>query len=333
MPNQRNEGEAILVTGGVGYIGSQLIRDLAEDSRFSRCTIRLYDNLQRHHFCGLMDLPAEGHYEFVEGDILDRLNLERAMQRVSTVVHLAAIVTTPLSFDHPEWTEQVNHWGTAAVVDCALNSGVSRLLFVSSASVYGPGGPFREADTCHPIGPYAISKHKGEKEVLQAKERGLCPTIVRLGTVFGDALAMRFDAVANHLAYLVGVGQPMVVHGSGEQIRPLIHVRDASAVLRLCLDDPNGEGEIINAVTMNPSVNEIAHALQKIMPQASLRYTDQHILTEISFEVDSTKLMRMGFQPRYSLEQGLKGMLARWQGFRPAFSDAVAPLDTSADLP
>jgi UDP-glucose 4-epimerase len=332
MVNQQNRESVILVTGGAGYIGSQLIRDLATDPRFLNCTIRIYDNLRRQHFCGLMDLPTDSRYEFVEGDILDRFNLERSMQGVSTVVHLAAIVRTPLSFDHPEWTEQVNHWGTAAVVDCALNAGITRLLYVSSASVYGPGGPFRETDICRPIGPYAISKRKGEEEVLQGGERGLRFTIVRLGTTFGNAPAMRFDAIANRLTYLVGVGRSMTVHGSGEQIRPLIHVCDASTVLRLCLADSKAEAEIINAVMMNPSVNKIAHTLQKIAPDASIRYTDQDILTEISFEVDSAKLIGMGFRPQFNLEQGLKEMLARWQGFRRALSDAVVHLSESEDL-
>ena len=208
----------ILVTGGAGYIGSQLIRDLAIDPRFAGTTIRIYDNLQRHHFCGLMDLPPEGRFEFIEGDILDRLNLGRAMEGVGTVIHLAAIVSTPLSFDHPEWTEQVNHWGTASVVETALNAGVPRFLFTSSASVYGPGGPFSETDTCRPIGPYAISKRRAEEEILLCCGRGLNCTILRLGTTFGNAPAMRFDAVAGRLAYLVGVKRPMVIHGSGNQV-------------------------------------------------------------------------------------------------------------------
>lgn len=320
--SDQSEKPIILVTGGAGYIGSRLIRDMADDPRFTDYTIRIYDNLQRQHFCGLMDLPAEGRYEFIEGDILDRLNLGRAMRGAETVVHLAALVRTPLSFDHPEWTEQVNRWGTASVVDCALEAGVSRLLYVSSASVYGPGGPFRETDACRPIGPYAISKLKGEEEAIRSLS-----TIVRLGTVFGNAPAMRFDGIANRLAYLAGIGRPMVVHGSGKQIRPLIHVRDASAVIRLCLTDASTEEEVINAVTLNPSINQIARALQAIAPDATARYTDQDILTEISFEVNSSKLTELGFQPQFSLEQGLEEMLARWRGFHPAQSGLGRPDD------
>jgi len=327
MTKQQNNNPVILITGGAGYVGSQLIRDMAIDPQFSNYTLRIYDNLLRQHFCSLMDLPTDGRYEFIEGDILDRINLKRAMLGADVVVHLAALVSAPLNFDHPEWTEQVNHWGTATVVDCALNAGVSRLLYVSSASVYGPGGPFQETDTCRPIGPYAISKLKGEKEVLQGQKRGLPITIVRLGTVFGNAPAMRFDASANRFAYQVGVGRPIVIHGSGRQVRPRIHIRDASAALRLCLFDPRAEGEIINVATISPSANEMAQALRAVEPDAKIRYTDQDLLTEVSFDLDSTKLKEMGFRPQFSLEQGLKEIIARFHSFQPMWDSNAAQFD------
>lgn len=310
-----DEKSVILVTGGAGYIGSQLIRDIALDPRFSGATVRIYDSLRHKNFNALMDLPVGGRYEFIEGDILDRLNMQRAMQDAVAVIHLAAIVTTPLSFDHPEWTEQINHWGTAAVVDSMLRTGVSRLIYASSASVYGPGGPFTEADPCRPIGPYAVSKRKAEDEVRQGQARGLETTIVRLATTFGNAPAMRFDATANRFVYLVGVRRPMVIHGSGEQIRPLIHIRDASEVLRRCVADTAFVGETVNAATLHPSVNDIAAAMQRIVPDATVRYTDQDVLTEISFDADSSKLLGMGFVPEFDLEDGLREVLSRWRGF------------------
>lgn len=309
-----SQKDVILVTGGAGYIGSRAVRDLADDDRFSGCTIRIYDSLRRHHVYGLLDLPEEGDFEFVEGDILDRSNLERAMQNVQSVLHLAAIVRTPLSFDHPDWTKQVNHWGTASVVECALETGVEHLVYASSASVYGPGGPFREGDDCHPVGPYAEAKLQGELEVKEAEGRGLSIRVVRLGTVFGNAPAMRFDAVANRFVYLVSSGRPLAVHGGGDQVRPLIHVKDASAALRLCLSENRPKPRVLNAASANPSINDIADAVKDVMPSAEKRYTDQDVLTEVSFEVDSSRLRETGFRFRHDLEYGLLEMLSRWKG-------------------
>ncbi|MCS4114585.1 NAD-dependent epimerase/dehydratase family protein [Salinibacter ruber] len=313
MNNQSQDG-VILVTGGAGYIGSRVVRDLVADDRFSDYTIRIYDSLRRHHVYGLLDLPEEGDFEFVEGDILDRSNLKRAMQDVQAVLHLAAIVRTPLSFDHPDWTKQVNHWGTASVVECSLEMGVGHLVYASSASVYGPGGPFREEDDCQPVGPYAEAKLQGEHEVKEAADRGLSVRVARLGTVFGNAPAMRFDAVVNRFVYLVSSGRPLVVHGEGNQVRPLIHVEDASAVLRLCLSDGRPTPRVLNAASTNPSVNEIANAVEDLMPSAERKYTDQDVLTEVSFEVDSNRLRETGFRFQHGLEYGLLEMLSRWKG-------------------
>jgi UDP-glucose 4-epimerase len=308
----------ILVTGGAGYIGSRVVRDLVDDDRFSDCTIRIYDTLRRHHVYGLLDLPENGDFEFIEGDILDRSNLKRAMQDVQAVMHLAAIVRTPLSFDHPEWTKQVNHWGTASVVECALETGVEHLVFASSASVYGPGGPFREDDDCQPVGPYAEAKLQGEHEVKEAADRGLSVRVVRLGTVFGNAPAMRFDAVANRFVYLVSSGRPLVVHGRGNQVRPLIHVKDASAALRLCLSDERPKPLVLNAASTNPSIDDIADSIKTLMPSTEKRYTDQDVLTEVSFEVDSSRIRETGFRFRHDLEYGLLEMLSRWKGLHGA---------------
>ncbi|MDM8521063.1 NAD(P)-dependent oxidoreductase [Anaerolineales bacterium HSG6] len=313
--------ETILVTGGAGYIGSCFVRSLANSPEFADYTIRIYDNLYRQRYAGLMDLPKNGKFEFVEGDILDRLNLDRVMRGAKTVVHLAAVVRSPLSFEHPEWTEQVNHWGTASVVECALRAGVSRFLFASSASVYGVSGliTYKEGDPCQPVGPYPTSKLRAEEAVKQASERGLKTTTIRIGNVFGNAPAMRFDGFISRSVYLAGVGRPIVVHGSGDQIRPAIHIEDAAAAIRFCLTHAETENDIINAVSINPTVNEIATNIQGLAPTSKIRYTDQELLTEVSFGVDSSKLLQLGFEPQYDLQQGVWEMLARFQSLQPAF--------------
>lgn len=304
--------KVVLVTGGAGYIGSRLVRDFSLDNRFRDCTIRIYDNLQRNNYGTLMDLPVGTRYEFIEGDILDRMTLSDAMKDVWAVIHLAAVVNTPISFDHPRWTYQVNHWGTATVVDEAVRAGVRRLIYACSASVYGPGGPFHESDTCTPVGPYSISKLQGEQALLEAEQhRNLQVTSLRLGTVFGDAPGVRFEAVANRYAYLAGTCKPLVIHGDGQQKRPLLHVQDASDAIRFALASETTVAQVLNAASENVSINELVEAVQKLRPDVQLRYTGQDALTALSFEVDSAKLYSLGWSPRVSLVNGLGSLMQR----------------------
>ncbi len=296
----------ILITGGAGYIGSQLIRDLAADPRFQGDIFRIYDNMQRGNYHVLMDLPDGAHYQFVEGDILDRMTLSEALEDVWAVVHLAALVSTPISFDNPRWTNQVNHWGTASLVEQAVQAGVKHFIYACSASVYGLGGPFTEDDPCNPIGAYSISKLQGEAVVMRAGEqRGLEVTSLRLGNVFGRAPGLRFEAVANRFAYQAGVGKPLVVYGSGEQRCPLIHVRDASSALCFCLAEPASRGQIFNATSTNLSANDLVETVQRLRPEVEVRYTSQDMTSQLSYIVDSLRLMGLGWLPRYSVEDGL----------------------------
>lgn len=314
MIDNGRSAAVILVTGGAGYLGSQLIRDLVVDPHLAGATIRILDNLQQGRHEALMDLPEEGHYQFLEADILDPTAVRRALEGVDAVVHLAAVVKTPFSFDHPVWTEQVNHWGTARLVEHCLEAGVPRFLFASSASVYGPGGPFDEASTCRPIGPYTQSKWQAEQAVLAAVERGLRPTILRLATVFGYAPTMRFDAVANRFAYLAGVSRPLTVYGTGEQTRPLIHVRDASAAIRFCLaHETETAGAVFNVVGENASVLDLMMAVREVKPDVRVHYTEQDVLTHLSFSTDSRKLQRLEWRPLYTAKTGIAEVIARFR--------------------
>jgi nucleoside-diphosphate-sugar epimerase len=305
----------ILITGGCGYLGSQLIRDLAKDKRLAGPTIRILDNLQRGHYSALMALPQDGKFQFVEGDLLDPAVTRCALQDVDTVIHLAAIVRTPLSFENPTWLEQVNLWGTTHLLEACLKAKVSRFIFASSMAVYGPGGPFAETDRCCPQGAYAQSKLQAEKAVLAAAQRGLQTTVLRLGTIYGLAPVTRFDAVANRLVYLAGVGRSLTVYGNGQQRRPLIHVRDACEAIAFSLTQPDLTiGRVLNTIGQNVAVLELVEAIRQLKPDLSVHFTEQDIRTHLSFEASNAEFVGLGWEPQLTIHQGLAELLEQYRG-------------------
>lgn len=308
--------QTILITGGCGYLGSQLIRDLALDDRLKGATIRILDNMQSGRYHALMGLPRSGRYQFIEGDLLDPAVIRLALQDVDTVIHLAAIVRTPMSFENPTWMEQINHWGTNHLVDACVRTGVARLIYASSAAVYGPGGPYTEASPCRPQGPYAQAKHHGEKTVSSAAERGLQTVILRLGTLYGCAAAMRFDAFVNRFAYLAGVGRSLTVYGDGEQRRPVIHVRDASGVIRhFLVHSQLLTGAVVNTVGEMISVLDVVEAICALKPGVAVHFTEQDIRTHFSFDVDNSMLIQLGYHLQVTLQEGVEELLGQFANF------------------
>ena len=320
--------DTLLITGGCGYLGSQLIRDLAADPRFHGQPIRILDNLNRGDQKALMDLPSGCRYEFIEGDILDRSTLRAAFEGVTAVIHLAAIVRTPLGFEDPAWVTQVNHWGTASVVETCVDAGVGRFVFASSAAVYGPGGPFDESARCRPIGPYGQSKLRAEQCVLAAADRGLEPIILRLGTIYGIAASMRFDAFVNRFAYLAGIGRSLTIYGSGEQRRAVVHVKDASAAVRDAAAGHLGpKGRCLNVASANPSVLEVVDAVRKACPEVGVQFTEQDVLTHFSLEIDAAAARAAGWSPGTNLTTGLVEEIGRFRGLESPYPSA-SDLDT-----
>lgn len=305
---------AILVTGGCGYLGSQLIRLLA--TSHPGAEVRILDNLQRDSYRALMDLPAGARYRFLQGDVLDRSLVGRALAGVDTVYHLAGIVRTPMTFENPAWMRQVNQWGTQGLAEAALDAGAERFVFVSSSAVYGPGGPHDEATVLRPVGPYAESKAAAEHALGTLADRGLDVRIVRLGMAYGYAPALRLDGVANRLVFRAATGRPVTVYGSGEQRRPLIHVEDAARAMVHMAGLPRPKADqglsVLNAVTANPTILELANSIVVAMPGSRLQFADQDARTHLSFEVSGAALRAAGWQPRVDHDEAIRGLLARF---------------------
>jgi UDP-glucose 4-epimerase len=314
----------ILVTGGCGYLGAQFVRDyFCGDNERSDHQIRILDNLSGGSHSSLMNLPSDGHYEFIEGDILDPRVVRLAVQDVDVVVHLAAIVHTPMGYANPTWLEQVNHWGTSRLAEECLEAGVSHFVYASSIAVYGPrkigDEAAKESDACSPLGPYAHSKYHAERSVLSVHARGLPVTILRFGILYGLSVSTRFDAVVNRFAFLAGIGRPLTVYGHGEQRRSFVHVRDASSAIDLSIQQGlhSEEDNVLNVVFQNASVLDIVNDVRELDPNVRVRHTDQDIRTRFDLIADSQPLMSKGWVPEKDIRLGLDELVHRVGPFRP----------------
>jgi len=262
----------ILITGGAGYIGTELAYQLALLDSIE--SIVVYDNLSRKNYnLFLMEqhLPA-GKIRFESADILDSYKLNKAVANADVIFHLAAKVTTPFANEDPHVFEQVNHWGTAELSYAIENNPISKVFYLSSMSVYGASEePVTVETEPMPNTYYGISKLNGEKmlERLYEKTNML---ILRSGNVYGYSRSMRFDAVINKFMFGAHFQNFIQIEGNGAQKRPFIHIDYiVKALVQLLeVDIPSGT---YNLFDRNLSVMEVVQVMRNLYPALESLHT------------------------------------------------------------
>lgn len=275
----------VLITGGAGYVGTKLVKQLAEKKDVDEVIV--YDNLSRGNYNLFLGAPITfGHkIRFIQGDILDSRQLRRIMKGVDVVYHLAAKVTTPFANTDPHYYEQTNHWGTAELVYAIEESDVKLLIYLSSTSVYGSSDVIvNEESSLHPRTFYGVSKMRAEEHVMRLVEQGRA-VIIRSGNVYGHSRSMRFDAVVNRFAFETNFYNKISIQGSGRQKRAFVHVNDLVkdlAALR------NGEvpTDIYNLFGKNLSVLDLVNTFKELRPSLEFLFIDQHLELR-NIEVDT----------------------------------------------
>ena len=305
----------ILVIGGAGYIGSQLIRDLPKE--FPGQTIRILDNMVRERYVSLWDLPNGCKFEFIEGDTTKDEDVKKALKDVDIIFDLGGITNAPKSFERKELTMEVNVAGVGNLLEHATKSDVKRYVYASSASIYGPTKDIAKEDhLCKPVSPYGESKLLAEKELLNAVENnGLKASIIRFGTVFGWSVGIRFDTVINRFAFNASIKKPIEVWkvNKGEK-RPYIHVKDASRAL-VFMSKKNING-IFNAASENIILEEVVNVITRLVPDVVVNEVSKENLNQLSYMIDSSKIKGLGFEFKYDLQGGVKEMIDKFNGFR-----------------
>jgi UDP-glucose 4-epimerase len=296
----------VLVTGGLGYLGSRLIRELPDHPTYSGEEIRILDNLRQPRFHSLWDLPSYAEYSFIEGDIRDATIREEALNGVDTVFHLAAITNAPETFDIPEKTWEVNHQAAVDLYIDAQEAGVEEFVNAVTCSVYGrTEREITETFDCDPESPYGEAKLAAEQEMFELHDGQMGLTGLRLGTVYGWTTGMRFDTAVDKFAFLAATGQPLTVYeGAEEQKRPYLHVQDSVRSM-LFAGEQLGDGEAYNVVGQNARLKDVIDAIETHFPDVEIGYTEAEQLNQLSYVVSDEKIRQEGFETAYSLDQGV----------------------------
>ena len=293
----------ILITGGAGFIGSHVV-ELYQ----GRAEIVVLDNFRTGRRQNLDGLNCR----LVEGSILDRPLVEELMRGVSRVFHLAALVSVAESMSHPAETVDLNVHGLLNVLEAARQEGVEKLVFASSAAVYGenPESPKVETMPPDPRSPYAITKLDGEYWCgLYAREGWLRTACLRFFNVFGprqDPAGAYAAAVPIFLRQALA-NAPLTLHGDGGQTRDFIHVKDIAGALDFLAGRPDIQGVFNAGYGSSVSIRALAERLIALTGSRSeILYAPARAGDLRHSCASAEKLRQAGWQPIYDLEKGLE---------------------------
>ncbi len=266
----------VLITGGAGYIGTELTYRLAKRADVDKVIV--YDNLSKRNY-GMFfasEKFPERKVTFVRGDILDNRKLQKSLEGVDIVYHLAASVTTPFADQDPHTFEQVNHWGTAAVVDAIEKADIKKIIYLSSVSVYGSSSHWVDEESpLHPRTYYGISKMRGEEQVKRLHAQ-LDTYILRCGNVFGYSRKMRVDAVVNKFMFQANFIGRIKVFGTGGQQRSFISMERTVDGLEAILNSEPDPG-VYNLTAHSMTILELTNAVKKLYPNLEMVFVNQHL--------------------------------------------------------
>jgi UDP-glucose-4-epimerase GalE len=261
-----NDLSKVLVTGGAGFIGSCLVRELLGKGY----SVVVLDNFCSGSWENLREFCGRSGFEVVEGDIRDRSVVRRVMRGADAVVHLPALIDVEASVSDPSETHNVNLNGTLNVLHEAVKAGVRRFVFASSTAVYGDVNPLplREEYMVCPVSPYAASKAAAEGYCKAFNKcYGLETVVLRYFNVYGlGQKNSAYNGVITRFLENAFKGEPLIVYGDGCQTRDFIYVDDVVEATVLALENNGVEGETFNVCTGKPtSVNELVEVVRAIV--------------------------------------------------------------------
>ena len=318
----------VLVTGGAGFIGSNLAEALVIDGQ----RVRVLDDLSTGSRVNLTD-----DAEVVTGDVRDPATVMDAVGDAEVVYHLAALTSVTRSVRDPVTTNDVNVRGTLTVLEAARQAGVRRVVYASSSSVYGDTEvlPKHEGLPANPVSPYGVSKLAGEAYCRDfTRVHGLETVALRFFNVFGPRQDPRseYAAVIPRFIPRMLAGEPPVVFGDGEQTRDFTFVDDAVTVCLSAADaGPDASGEAINVSGGGRiSILDLIGLLNRVLGTKVAPEHERPRPGDVRHShADLGKAERLlGYRPSVPIEEGL-ARTAEWFDGRPSVAPRSEPTMTT----
>jgi UDP-glucose 4-epimerase len=293
----------ILVTGGAGFIGSHIVEHFQ-----GKAGVRVLDNLRS----GFKKNLEGFRFEFIEGSILDREVVRRAVAGVDYVFHLAAMISVPESMQKPVECNEINTTGTLVVLEEAARSGVKKLVFSSSAAIYGdnPVVPKLETMLPEPKSPYAITKLDGEFYCKIFSDEGRLPTAcLRYFNVFGPRQdpGSQYAAAVPIFIERALKNEAITIYGDGEQTRDFIHVKDVASANAFFATQSNETGVFNIAYGSRITINALAKIICQLTGSRSeIRHAPERAGDVKHSCASVDKIRGKGFIPVENREENLR---------------------------
>jgi UDP-N-acetylglucosamine/UDP-N-acetyl-alpha-D-glucosaminouronate 4-epimerase len=298
----------ILVTGGAGFIGSNIVEELLKRRHF----VRILDNFSTGRRENLKRFQND--VELFEGDVRSYHTVNQAVKGVDVILHQAALPSVPRSINDPITSNEVNVGGTINILDAARDHNVRRVVFASSSSVYGdnPELPKQEGMLPNPLSPYAVSKLAGEKYCqVYSKLYPIETLVLRYFNVFGPKQDpnSQYSAVIPKFIIAIKNNKQPIIFGDGTQSRDFTYVSNIVEANILAAESKLNSGVVMNCathgqVTLNELVDKINRNLGKEIKPI---YVEKRIgdIKNSYASIDLIK-MRLKYEPTISFEEGLQ---------------------------
>lgn len=303
--------KTVFFTGGAGFIGMHVIPLLLERDY----KIRLFDNMTRGDRARVNELVATGKVELIEKDVRYGGAVREAMRGCTHAIHFAT-VSINKSIADPHESIDINMTGNHNVFAAAADEGVQRLVFASTASVYGDPKrlPMHEDDELAPLTPYCISKRAGEDLLgFYQRQKGLSWNALRFFNVYGPGQKIEayYTSVINHFIQRLRAGQPPVIDGKGEQSMDFIHVHDLARSVVLALESEQANVPINIGTGVDTSIAQLAKILidavgVDVEPQFNPRDV---LVSRRAADITRAKEI-LGWEPTITVQQGMSELVA-----------------------